>query len=99
MHVISRKLNHRNIRLEHDTEHENVGVMDRDGKVHQLRWLGFITRPDAKRVGKPVKLQISRADSIDLEPGQFVLGCLVERGVYAVLDSSVAVIGSEAVNP
>ena len=92
MHTIFRKLNHRNIRLDNDTEHETVGVMDREGKAHQVRWLGFISRTDAKRAGRPVKLQISRVESTDLQPGQFVQGCLVDRGVYAVIDSSVAII-------
>lgn len=39
-----------------------------------------------------MKLQISRVDGVDLTPGQFVQGCLVERGVYTVIDSGVAVI-------
>ena len=94
MHVIFRKLNHRNIRLDDNTEHETVGVMDRGGRAHQVRWLGFISRAEAKRGGRPVKLQISRVDGVDLLPGQFVQGCLVDRGVYAVIDSSVAIVRS-----
>ena len=63
--------------------------------MHMVRWCGFITRADARdSKGKPVKLVISRIDGIDLEPGQYVQGCLVDSGVYAVTDSVVAVIGS-----
>ena len=29
---------------------------------------------------------------VDLQPGQYVQGCLVEEGVYAEVDSAVAVV-------
>lgn len=93
MHTLFRKQNYRNIRLEQDTEDETVGVLSRDGKAHQVRWLGFITREEAiQSGGKPVKLVISRVESVDLEPGQYVQGCLVANGVYAITDSVVAVV-------
>ena len=94
MHVIYRKQNYRNIRLDDHTEGETVGVLTRDGRTHQIRWLGFIKREDARRsIGRPVKLVISRVGRVDLEQGQYVQGCLVEEGVYAVTDSVVAVVG------
>ena len=40
-----------------------------------------------------MKLVISRVGRVDLEQGQYVQGCLVEEGVYAVTDSVVAVVG------
>jgi len=40
-----------------------------------------------------VKLVISRVEREDLQPGQYVQGCLTEEGVYAVIDSAVAVVG------
>ena len=93
-HTIFRKQNYRNIRLEDHTEGETVGVLARDGRSHQIRWLGFIKREDARRSrGRPVKLVISRVGRTDLQPGQYVQGCLVEEGVYAVVDSAVAVVG------
>lgn len=52
----------------------------------------FISRQNARRSqGKPVKLVISRVDGEDLVPGQFVQGCLTDYGVFAVLDSRVAI--------
>ena len=39
-----------------------------------------------------MKLVISRVGKEDLESGQYVQGCLVEEGVYAVTDSVVAVV-------
>ncbi len=93
MHTLFRKQNYRNIRLEDHTEDETVGVKTNDGLPQQVRWLGLITRDDARRSGgRPVKLVISRVDGVDLRLGQYVRGCLVERGVYAVIDSKVAVI-------
>ena len=41
MHTIYRKQNYRNIRLDDHTEGETVGVLTRDGRTHQMRWLGF----------------------------------------------------------
>jgi|GEM_PF-1512770 len=93
VHTLFRKQNYRNIRLEQDTEHQTVGVLTRDGKDHHVRWLGFIDRAEAKQIrGRPVKLVISRVGRIDLEAGQYVQGCLVENGVYAVTDSQVAIV-------
>ena len=94
MHTIYSKQNYRNIRLDDHTEGETVGVLTRDGRTHQICWLGFIKREDARRsTGRPVKLGISRVGRADLQPGQYVQGCLVEEGVYAVTDSVVAVVG------
>lgn len=93
MHTLFRKQNYRNIRLEAHTKEETVGVLTRDGHPHDVLWLGFITRRDARRSqGKPVKLVISRVGTTNLKPGQYVQGCLVEEGVYAVTDSVVAII-------
>lgn len=94
MHTLIRKQNYRNILLEDSTDGETVGVLKRDGSIRQIRWLGFINRRDAKRIrGQPVKLVISRVDGVDLEAGEYVQGCLTDAGVYAVVDSQVAVIG------
>ena len=40
-----------------------------------------------------MKLVISRVGRTDLQPGQYVQGCLVKEGVYAVVDSEVALVG------
>lgn len=97
MHTLFRKHNYRNIRLEQDTENETVGVLKRDGKSHQVRWLGFISREKARQAaGKSVKLVISRVECVDLQAGEYVQGCLVREGAYALTDSVVAVIGENA---
>jgi len=94
MHIIYRRQNYRNIRLEAGTENETVGVVTRAGGTQQIRWLGFISREDARRSGgRPVKLLISRVEREDLQPGRFVQGCLMAEGVYAVTDTTVAIIG------
>lgn len=98
MHTLIRKLNHKNIRLDEDSagSGETVGVMTRSGKAHHIRWMGFISRTDARRSGgKSVKLIISRVDGAELAPGQYVQGCLVANGVYAVLDCEVAILSTD----
>ncbi len=95
MHTLIRKQNHKNITLDEESagSGETVGVMTRSGKAHYVRWMGFISRFDAVRSsGKSVKLVISRVDSADLVPGQYVQGCLTDSGVYAVLDTEVAIL-------
>lgn len=94
MHTLFRKHNYRNIRLEQETENETVGVLRRNGEAHQVRWLGFITREKARQsAGKSVKLVVSRVGNVDLQSGEYVQGCLVKDGAYALTDSVVAVIG------
>ena len=58
--VLVQKLNARNIELHHDTRGETVGVLIKNGDYRYLPWLGFIERDRALRVGRPVKLRISR---------------------------------------
>ncbi len=94
MHTIYRKQNYRNIELTSAEQGATVGVLRRDGKIDYRPWLGLIKRADAKRsTGRPVKLLISRVDGYDLANGEYVQGCLSAcGGVYAVIDSKVAVI-------
>ena len=98
--VLVRKLNHRNIELHHDTRGQTVGVLLKDGEYRFLPWLGFIERDRATRVGKPVKLMISRVGNqgdfgatwMDVDPGKHVLGCRTDKGVYAIVEQGVRVI-------
>ncbi len=98
--VIVYKLNHRNIELHHDTRGESVGVLLKDGEYRFLPWLGFIERDRAKRIGKPVKLLVSRVGNqgdfgatwTDVEPGKHVLGCRTDKGVYAIVEQGVRLI-------
>ena len=85
-HKIVRKLNHRNIILEDSNPNgHTVGVVV-DGKVLYKRWLGTISRNDAKHTGRPVRLKLARINGYDLKVNEYAHGCWVEEGVYAVTD-------------
>ena len=85
-HKILRKLNHRNIILEDSNpDGHTVGVVV-DGKVIYKRWLGTISRNDAKHTGRPVRLKLARINGYDLDENEYAHGCWVEEGVYAVTD-------------
>lgn len=87
-----RKQNYRNIRLEDYTEGGAVGMLARDGRSHQIRWLSFIKREDAVRsMSRPVKLVISCVGRVDQLQGQYLQGCLVEERVYAVIVSEAVI--------
>ncbi len=98
--VLARYLNKRLIELHASTRGETIGVMRRDGSYEYRQWLGFIDRLEARKIGKPVKLQVSRVgyegeihiDWRDVASGRHVQGCLTAQGVYAVADWSVRVV-------
>ena len=58
--VLARYLNKRLIELHSTTKGETIGVLRRDGTYEYRQWLGFIDRVQARKLGKPVKLQVSR---------------------------------------
>jgi hypothetical protein len=94
------KLNARNIELHHDTRGETVGVLIKGGEYRYLPWLGFIERDRALRVGRPVKLRISRVGLesdfsttwTDIESDKHVLSCRTVKGIYAVKEQGVRVV-------
>jgi hypothetical protein len=98
--VLARHLNKRLIELHSTTKGETIGVLRRDGTYEYRQWLGFIDRVQARKLGKPVKLQVSRVGSQgefhidwrDVSRGRHVQGCLTRTGVYAVADWGVRVI-------
>ena len=91
-HVIFRRQNYRNIELTRN-EPESVGILLKGGGIHYLPWAGVISRQDAKlRGGKPVKLKVSRIDGYDLESGEYLVGCVIEGGAYAVIDTTPALV-------
>lgn len=93
VHVLYTKLNYRNIKLLDECNGHSVEVLRRNGGFNQVLWLGFISRQDARRsAGRSVKIHITRVDGVDLAPGEYVQGCLVTNGVYAVIDSKVAIV-------
>ena len=77
-----------------------VGVLVKGGAYRCLPWLGFIERDCALRVGRPVKLRISRVvlegdfstTWTEIEPDKHLLGCRTEKGVYAVMEQGVRVV-------
>jgi len=74
----------------------------RSGEIRLVRWLGFITVFDARERQndvRPVKLVVSRVDGEDLQPGEYVQGCLGDEGVWAVLDTTVRVIRPQTESP
>lgn len=93
-HVLYRKQNYRNIKLDADTIGETVGVVLKNQALKQMRWAGFIRRETAKKDyrSKPVLLAVSRIDGEDLKEGEYVQGCLIGTNVYAVIDSKVAIV-------
>ncbi|MEM6483883.1 MAG: hypothetical protein AAF662_02695 [Pseudomonadota bacterium] len=106
MPAIVWRLNYRNVELYPDTQGQSVGVRRRDNSVVYVRWLGFVSVDDAKSMSgsRPVKLEASRVSHesglatnwIDLEPGEFVQGCLTDQGVYAVTTERIRVLTESA---
>jgi len=98
--VLCRTLNHKIIQLWYDTENQKVGVRRKDGGYQYVPWLGFISRSDAKSLGKPVKLHILRIGRggscelnwIELKNGEHIQGCGSAKGAYAIVDTNVRVI-------
>ena len=98
--VLARYLNKRLIELYGSTRGETIGVLRRDGSYDYRRWLGFIDRDGAQRLGRPVKLQAARigrqgeahVDWRDIPRGRHVQGCLTREGVYAVADWTVRLV-------
>lgn len=98
--VLARYLNKRLIELHPSTKGETIGVLRRDGSYDYRPWLGFIDRAQARKLGKPVKLNVARVgyqgeyhiDWRDVARGRHVQGCLTDRGVYAVADWSVRIV-------
>jgi hypothetical protein len=98
--VLGRYLNYRFVQLGPDTKGEQVGVLCPSGEYHYVRWLGFVTRDEAKVLGKPVRLEVSRIGRSgdfgavweDVPKGKHVQGCLTRHGAYAVMVPSVRVV-------
>lgn len=99
--VLARRLNMRLIHLsEENAGTQDVGVLRRNGRYRYVRWLGFVGKGEASKLGRPVKLEIRRIGDaslpgvnwVDVPAGQHVQGCLTRRGVYAVVESSVRIV-------
>jgi len=82
----------------------SIGVFLKNGDIRPERWLGFIDIDEARRlqrlkVGIPVRLQAEQyaAEGIgvawtDFPAGHYAQGCLVNDGVYGVMESNVRVV-------
>ena len=98
--ILARWLNNRLIELRPDTLGETVGVLTRRGEYRYVRWLGFVDRHRAGRIGRPVKLRVNRigqagdfgATWVDVPPGKHVQGCLTRKGAYAVVEETVRLV-------
>ena len=101
--VLNRRLNYRNVLLT-DRPGGEVGYLLPDGERRFVRWLGFIERTAARALdgARPVRLaDITRVGVAgwpshewrEVPPGECVHGCLTGRGVYAVYDAVVALVG------
>jgi hypothetical protein len=94
------RLNYRLVELTDTPTGETVGVLTRSADYRYVRWLGFVSREDAKVSGRPVKLQIHRIGQAhglstiweDVPPGMHVQGCLTAGGVYAVVEDRVRLV-------
>lgn len=101
MHALLRSVNYRKITLQNSTSGEHVQVLLRNGDFVNRPWLGFIDALDAKQLAnaKPVKLVADAVNDgsgwVELRQGEHVQGCLVDAGVYAVLDSRVRILGAK----
>ncbi|MEM6710542.1 MAG: hypothetical protein AAF648_17340 [Pseudomonadota bacterium] len=98
--VVAWRHNHRLVELHQDSSGQSIGVLLKSGAYRYVPWLGFIEVERAKRIGRPVRLKVDRVgmqgefstEWQDLAAQQHVLGCLVERGVYALADRWVQVV-------
>ncbi len=100
--VLARSMNHRQIELHMATKGEQVGLLKKDGGARFVPWLGFIDRTQAQRISAaiPVKMVIKRIGVRgelaiawrDLGEHEYVQGCLVATGVYAVVEGKVRVV-------
>lgn len=100
--LLDRRQNYRNY-LRTECPAETVTYLLRDGEQRSVAWLGFIERAAARQLAgaRPVRLchvaQIDEGDRRsprwrEVPPGHYVLGCLTERGAYAVCDTVVAMV-------
>ena len=100
--VLCWRLNKRLIVLEDETHGQTIGLVRRDGSTGFVKWLGFADLEYAKSLkgARPVKLVVARIGVkdgfntlwTDLNPEQFVQGCLVDTGVFAIVNSTIRVI-------
>ena len=103
--VLNRQQNHANIQLTDDGSKESVGYLRPNGEWRFVPWLGFIDRAAARDLDGtlPVRLvnisRVGHGDSMtgkwkDVPEGTYVHGCLTARGVYAVYETSVVLVGA-----
>lgn len=99
--VLGRWQNKRLIQLDSSNAgRTSVGVRRQNGEYRYVRWLGFVSKDEAKRLGRPVKLEISRVGQgedfriewVEVPPGRHVQGCLTREGVYAVVEATVKIV-------
>lgn len=101
--VLNQRQNAENRKLTQDTSKATVGYLLPDGEWHFVPWLGFINRAVARSIrgARPVRLvNITRVDHGndfsglwgDVPQDKYVHGCLTDAGVYALYDTSIALV-------
>lgn len=76
----------------------SIGVLCKDGTTELVKWCGFMPRYETTKHRnhyKPVKLVVARVNDRVLSPGEYVHGCLTSKGVYGILDGTVAIVKKE----
>ena len=100
MALLLRRLNYRNIILDkNNLEAETIGVYRKDGELSYYRFMGFVEREDTALMtgAKPVKLNVASYSEQDSFPADWtpvpngfaIQGCMIGRGVYAVVENGV----------
>lgn len=97
MLAIKYNINYRQIILTSESK-ELVEVYQKSGRVRSVRFLGFIALDSAKWFRKneatPVRIRVTHLsaetskglyDWTELREGEFVQGCIIHGGVFAVI--------------
>lgn len=103
--AISRRINAKHVAITDESSAETIGVMRKDGSFGYVKWLGFIDTFEAKNLlgARAVKLEVARIGVRkglgnqwkDLSEGEYVMGCLISEGAYAVADVNLRTIKAE----
>ncbi len=101
MPILRKKFNYAWLNFEPGGRGGQVEVYLRNGRTRAVRWLGFIelnqarVMPGAKSVRLKVDRYTNREAPFDWETvhaGQYVQGCLIEEGVFAVVETKLKLV-------
>ncbi len=104
MAILRRRFNYAWQTFERSGVGGDIPVFLRCGKTVNVRWLGFIDVNHARCIpnARPVRLLVDMFTDLDsplewrtLSPGEFVQGCLVADGVFAVVETKVKLVHTD----